>query len=175
MVFLKENKREGYLIALVLLGLYLSLGENLIPKPFPWMKLGLANIVTLIALEKFNSKMAFEIFFLRIGIQGMMLGTIFTPGFIVSLIAGGTSIFLTVFLYKFRQNLSLMAISSMSAFAHNVLQLIVVYFLLFRNVSLYSRSIIIFILIFLSLGIAAGLITGYITERLNLRKRELSL
>jgi uncharacterized membrane protein len=68
-----------------------------------------------------------------------------------------------------------MAISSMSAFAHNVLQLIVVYFLLFRNVSLYSRSIIIFILIFLSLGIAAGLITGYITESLNLRKRELSL
>ena len=31
----KEYREEIYLIALVLLGLYLSLIENIIPKPFP--------------------------------------------------------------------------------------------------------------------------------------------
>ena len=51
----KEYREEIYLIALVLLGLYLSLIENIIPKPFPWMKIGLSNISVLIALEKFNS------------------------------------------------------------------------------------------------------------------------
>ena len=37
----REYREEIYLIALVLLGLYLSLIENIIPKPFPWMKIGL--------------------------------------------------------------------------------------------------------------------------------------
>ena len=32
----REYREEIYLIALVLLGLYLSLIENIIPKPFPW-------------------------------------------------------------------------------------------------------------------------------------------
>ena len=56
----REYREEIYLIALVLLGLYLSLIENIIPKPFPWMKIGLSNISVLIALEKFNSKMALQ-------------------------------------------------------------------------------------------------------------------
>ncbi|MGL5278860.1 MAG: Gx transporter family protein, partial [Cetobacterium sp.] len=51
------DKRRRYLTAFVLLALYLSLIETLIPKPFPWMKLGLANIATIIALEKFDEKM----------------------------------------------------------------------------------------------------------------------
>ena len=46
----KEYREEKYLIALVLLGLYLSLLENIIPKPFPWMKIGLSSISVLIAL-----------------------------------------------------------------------------------------------------------------------------
>ncbi|MGL5520554.1 MAG: Gx transporter family protein, partial [Cetobacterium sp.] len=73
------DKRRRYLTAFVLLALYLSLIETLIPKPFPWMKLGLANIATIIALEKFDEKMAIEILLLRIFIQGMMLGTLFSP------------------------------------------------------------------------------------------------
>jgi len=62
----KEYREEIYLIALVLLGLYLSLIENIIPKPFPWMKIGLSNISVLIALEKFNSKMALQTILLRV-------------------------------------------------------------------------------------------------------------
>ena len=57
---MKENRREIYLTALVLLALYLSLAENFIPKPFPWMKIGLSNIAVLIALEKFDSKLAIK-------------------------------------------------------------------------------------------------------------------
>ena len=78
-----ENRREVYLTALVLLALYLSLAENFIPKPFPWMKIGLSNIAVLIALEKFDSKMAIEVVLLRIFIQALMLGTLFTPGYIL--------------------------------------------------------------------------------------------
>lgn len=169
----KIDKRERYLIALVLLGLYLSLAENFIPKPFPWMKLGLSNIAVLIALEKFDSKFAIEVTSLRIFIQGLMLGTLFTPGFIISFTAGMLTTLFTVGLYRFRKYLSIVAISSFSAFLHNVVQLIVVYFLMFRNISIYSKSIMTFVFIFLGIGMIAGIITGVITAKLNLRRSNL--
>jgi len=166
----RENREEIYLIALVLLGLYLSLVENIIPKPFPWMKIGLSNIAILIALEKFNSKMAIQAILLRVFIQALMLGTLFTPNFIISFSAGLISTLFMIFLYKFRKYLSLVSISCISAFTHNVLQLIVVYFLMFRNISLNGKSIIVFIVIFLFLGVVMGLITGIIATRLNLKR-----
>lgn len=165
-----KNKKDIYLIFLILLGLYLSLIENIIPKPFPWMKIGLSNVSILIALEKFNSKMAIKTLIFRVFIQALMLGTLFTPGFLISLTAGVTSTLFMIFLYRFRKYLSLLSISCISAFLHNLLQLVVVYFLLFRNMSLNSKSIIVFIGVFLMLGVITGLITGVITEKLNLRR-----
>ena len=170
---MKLNKREGYLAALVLVALYFSLAESLIPKPFPWMKLGLANLATLIALEKFDRKMAFEVVMLRVVIQGLMLGTLFTPGFFVGMTAGCASTGIMVLLYKFRENLSLLAISSISAIIHNLTQLVVVYYLLFRNIEFYSRSILVFVLIFLSIGCASGIFTGYLAEKMNLKRRKI--
>lgn len=169
----KLTKRERYLVALVLIGLYLSIAENFIPKPFPWMKLGLSNIAVLIALEKFSSKFAFEVAVLRIFIQALMLGTLFTPGFIISFTAGVITTLFTIFLYKFRKYLSLISISSLSAFLHNTIQLIVVYFLMFRNIPIYSRSILTFIMIFLALGVVSGAIVGFIAEKLNLRAHKI--
>ncbi|MGL5088367.1 MAG: Gx transporter family protein [Cetobacterium sp.] len=166
-----EFKRKRYLTAFVLLALYLSLIETLIPKPFPWMKLGLANIASIIALEKFDEKMALEILLLRILIQGMMLGTLFSPSFIISLISGGASTLLTILLFRYRKNLSLIAICISGAFIHNLVQLVVVYFLLFRNISIISKSIFIFIWGFLFMGCISGVITGYICERLQFRKK----
>ncbi len=167
---MNNKRREMYLTALVLVALYLSLAENFIPKPFPWMKIGLSNIAVLIALEKFDSKFALELVLLRIFIQGLMLGTLFTPGFIISLTAGSLTTIFMIGLYKFRNHLSLIAISSMSAFLHNLFQLIVVYFLMFRNISIYSKSILGFVWIFLIIGVGAGIITGFIAEKLNLRR-----
>ncbi len=165
-----KNRDDIYLIVLVLLGLYLSLLENIIPKPFPWMKIGLSNVAILIALEKFNAEMAIKALVLRVFIQALMLGTLFTPGFIISITAGIVSTLFMVLLYKFRKYLSLLSISCISAFLHNLLQLIVVYFLLFRNMPLNNKAIIIFVGVFLFIGVITGLITGIIAEKLNLRK-----
>ncbi|MGL4687900.1 MAG: Gx transporter family protein [Fusobacteriaceae bacterium] len=165
-----KGKEELFLTAFVLLSVYLSLGESIIPKPFPWMKLGLANIATIIALEKFGSKMALEVVLLRVFIQGLMLGTLFTPSFIISLSAGLVSTLSMIFLYRFRDYLSLISISIVSGFLHNLLQLIVVYFLIFRNMGLNSKSIMLFIWIFLGLGVLSGAITGVIAEKSKIRR-----
>ena len=165
-----KHKHEIFLTSLVLFSVYLSLAEALIPKPFPWMKIGLANIATLIALEKFNSKMAFEVVILRVLIQAIMFGTLFTPSFIISLSAGVVSSGITVFFYRFRNYLSMVAISSLSAFIHNIFQLIIVYFLMFRGIELGSKSIYIFIFFFLGLGVISGGLIGIIVEKLSLRR-----
>ncbi|MGL5052702.1 MAG: Gx transporter family protein, partial [Cetobacterium sp.] len=57
------------------------------------------------------------------------------------------------------------------AFIHNLVQLVVVYFLLFRNISIISKSIFIFIWGFLFMGCISGVITGYICERLQFRRK----
>lgn len=168
----KENRHEIMLTALVLLSVYLSLGESLIPKPFPWMKIGLANIATIIALEKYNSKMAMEIVVLRVLIQGFMLGTIFTPSFIISFISGIIATGSMIVLYRFREYFTLLSISIFSAFIHNVIQLIIVYFLLFRNIEINSRGIYFFILVFLGLGVTAGAVTGFIVTKIKIRRIE---
>ncbi len=166
----ENKKRELYLVAFVLLALYFSLFETVIPKPFPWMKLGLANLATIIVLVKFGKKMAFEVLFLRILIQGMMIGTLFTPGFFISLISGIISTGAMCFLYSLKKHISLVAISIFSALTHNIVQLIVVYFLLFRSVDIMGRSILVFVMIFLGIGVISGGIIGIIASRLKLRE-----
>lgn len=167
----KDKKRyEKYLILLILLSLYLSLAETLIPKPFPWLKVGLANIGGIIALEKFGKQMAVEVVVLRILIQGLMLGTLFTPGFIISFVSGMGSLSIMIFLYHFRNKLTLVSISMLSALTHNIIQLLVVYFLLFRNININSKYIMFFIFGFLILGCISGLITGIVGEKLLLRR-----
>lgn len=165
----KLSTRRKYVVAFVLLALYLSLLESLIPKPFPWMRLGLSNIIILVILEKWDRRMAFEVLLLRILTQALMLGTIFSPGFLVSLGSGFLSLCMTISLYRFRGYLSLVAISCFSAVFHNTIQLAIVYFLMFRNISLQNKSIVVFVLVFLALGVVSGLFTGILVSRLRLR------
>lgn len=161
----KEKKEKAHLITLVLLALYFSVFEAFIPKPFPWMKLGLANISSIIAIKNFGPKMGIKVFFLRVMIQAFVMGTFLTPGFVISLSAGLASTLLMIFLFKYDKIFSVVAVSSLSAVFHNIVQLIVVYFLLFRGINLYSKSILVFILIFIILGFLSGLILGFLVNK----------
>lgn len=166
-----SEKREKEIIMFVLLSLYLSLMETLIPKPVPWFKIGLANIVTLVVVTKYDKKMAFEVFFLRAFIQGLMLGTLFSPGFVISTVSGGVSTLLTLLLFNYRKYLSILSISISGAIAHNFVQMVVAYLLMFRGISLDNRGVISFVLIFLSIGLISGSITGILCIKLKLREK----
>lgn len=167
----KNNRKYTlYLVALVLLSLYLSLGETIIPKPFPWMKIGLANLATLIALKKFGKKMAIEVVVLRVIIQGLMLGTVFAPGFIISFFSGLVSVLVMTALYSYKNKINIITISMIAGFLHNLTQLIVVYLLMFRSVELGSRGILLFVCSFLLIGAISGAIIGIIGDRIKIRE-----
>ncbi len=163
----REQKELAWEITLILLAVYFSMVENFIPKPFPWLKFGLANIAAMIAVQKFGIKMGLRVTFYRVVIYGVMFATLFTPGFIISFCAGVISTLITGVLIDL-QKFSITAVSAASGMVHNMTQLIVVYFLLFRNIDIFERGILIFIGGFLLMGIFSGIITGIIAAKLKI-------
>jgi len=77
------------LARLAAIGIALSLLESAIPSPLPGIKPGLANIVTLIALHQLGWRAAAWVSLLRIVGAGVLLGSLFTPGFWLSLAGPG--------------------------------------------------------------------------------------
>lgn len=160
-----DKKKDAYIITMILMGLYFSLIESLIPKPFPWIKLGFSNIAVLLGMKRLGAKAGIEINVLRIIIQSFMLGTFFTPNFFISFFAGSISACVMAFAYK-KNKFSITAISCLGAFIHNLSQLLFVYFILFRNINIFSKSVLGFVLFFCILGIGTGIFIGIITEQI---------
>lgn len=63
----------------------LGILEAALPSPLPGVKPGLANIVTLIVLNRFGWRSAAWVTLLRILGGSLLLGTLFSPGFFLSL------------------------------------------------------------------------------------------
>ncbi|MDC7717429.1 Gx transporter family protein [Vogesella sp. DC21W] len=89
---LQPSSYDRQLARLAAIGLALSLLEAAIPSPLPGIKPGLANIVTLIALYQLGWRAAVWVSLLRIVAAGLMLGSLFTPGFWLSLTGGASSV-----------------------------------------------------------------------------------
>ena len=78
------------LAVLVAIAAVLQIAESLIPKPLPWLRLGLANGVTLLAVVRLGAAPALGVALARILLGGLVLGTLGGPPFWLSL-AGGTA------------------------------------------------------------------------------------
>lgn len=166
MINKSEKKKNAYKAALILMALYFSLLESFIPKPFPWMKLGLANMASVIGMEKIGIKEGIEINILRILIQGFMLGNLFTAGFFISLGSGIVSVSCIGLLFLLRKKFSIVAINCFGGFVHNLSQLWFAYILLLKNIDIFEKKVLIFVLFFCTLGAFAGIVTGIITENI---------
>lgn len=162
---MNKKKELAIKITLILMALYFSLFESMIPKPFPWIKFGLANIATLLAIQKLGIKAGIEVTILRILIASIVVGSFMSPGFIISISSGILSILIMSFLYMYKKYFSIVAISSVGGLIHNLSQLILVYFIFFRGIDILSREMIIFIEVFLLFGFCSGILTGIIAEK----------
>jgi heptaprenyl diphosphate synthase len=68
----------------------LQVAESLVPKPLPWLRLGLANAVTLLVLVRAGFAAAAGVTAVRLLLGGLVLGTLGSPPFVLSA-AGGLS------------------------------------------------------------------------------------
>ncbi len=148
---------------MVALGVILHRFEALLPLPSPWIKLGLANLMTLVALIFLGFKEAITVTFLRVILGSILGGTFLGPTFFLSLTGGLASILAMGMLYRIgKKALSLIGISIVGAYTHTFATSICVYFFLIRESSFFAL-----LPIFFSMALVTGILTGAIANTLT--------
>ncbi len=104
--------------------IFLSTIEYMIPKPVPFLRLGLANLPLIIAVAVFSPADILKLSILKIFGQGMINGTLFSYVFLFSFLGTEASI-LTMgsVYYLFNKRITLVGVSVTGAFASNIVQL----------------------------------------------------
>ncbi|MEN6389965.1 MAG: Gx transporter family protein [Syntrophomonas sp.] len=154
-----KKKREAVIIILICNAILISLLELIIPVPIPipGVKLGLANIITIIAIAFLEFKDVLTIVVLRCIVVGVLSKGITALPF--SLSGGLLSALVMWLVYKKMSKLfSIKGISIIGAITHNAAQLIVASVILRETVVLYYLPVL------LISAIITGLITGTISE-----------
>ncbi len=146
-LFLKV--RAAYFGVFTALALIFSYVESLIPFHIgmPGVKLGLANLIIVIALYKMNVKAAYLLSVTRVVLSGFMFGSLF--GILYSL-AGGLLSLTVMAVLKKSNGFSVMGVSIAGGVSHNIGQLVVAMLV----VETYS------VMYYLPVLLTAGLITG---------------
>ncbi|MEQ6292010.1 Gx transporter family protein [Vogesella sp. GCM10023246] len=116
---LLASNHDHHLASLAACGIVLALLDAALPSPLPGIKPGLANIVTLYALARLGWRAAVWVSLLRILGAGLLLGSLFTPGFWLSLAGGGGSLLLLALAQWLpRRGFSVISYSLLAACGH---------------------------------------------------------
>ena len=145
------NSRVAYFGVFTALALIFSYVESLIPINFgiPGVKLGLANLITLIALYKMSVKEAFLISIARVVLSGFIFGNLFA---ILYSLAGGLLSLTIMTWFKRSNKFSIYGISMAGGVFHNVGQLMMA-ILVVESVTIAG---------YLPVLLVSGLITGLV-------------
>ena len=160
----KHSKRDSYALRtkklalsaiLAAMAMIFSYIEALfpLPVPIPGIKLGLANLVIIIAIYKLGFRYAFAINFVRIFTTGLLFTGVF--GALYSFAGGLLSIVIMYLLYKTNW-FSMVGISMAGGVAHNLGQLIIACIIM-SNIRLFS-----YFAILLFAGMGSGILIGIV-------------
>lgn len=154
----------GMMVALAFTFSYL---ESLIPFNFgiPGVKLGIANLVVIIALYTMSSKEALAISVIRIFLAALTFGNFFSVAYSL---CGGLLSFAVMFFMK-KTKLSMIGVSMLGGISHNIGQIIV------AAIVMETIRIAYYLPVLLVAGLITGLLLGIvaklITDRLNKLKK----
>lgn len=130
------------------------------PVPVPGVKLGLANIITLVALVVFDFRTSMLITVMRTILGSLLAGTLFGMGFFMSLAGAVTATIVMALVLRFFKMLGMVGISILGAAAHNIGQLIMATFVLdFAGIFLYLPAMLLF-------SVPTGILTGLLINEL---------
>ena len=162
-----SHGRMAVIALLVGLGVVLHRLEAMLPLPTPWVKLGLANIMTLVALVFLGFRAAVEVTLLRVLLGSVLGGTFLSPTFFLSLAGGLASVGVMGLLYREgRRAFSLVGISVAAAYAHTTAIFLCVFFL-FIHQNAFFNLLPVFLTFSLVSGILTGLLANNITRHLS--------
>lgn len=93
---IKTTLLDHQIAQLSAIAIGLSLIESVLPSPMPGVKPGIANIITLYAMYRFNFRTAIWVSILRVFATSLILGQFLSPTFMLSL-AGSLLSLLTLY------------------------------------------------------------------------------
>lgn len=155
---MKNNKAKKIALfgMMVALAFAFSYFESLIPLDFvvPGVKLGLANLVVVIALYLMKPGEAFSIAIIRIFLAGLTFGNVYS---IAYSLCGGILSFLVMYLVR-KTKLSVIGVSMLGGICHNIGQIIV------AAIVMGTSRIAYYLPVLLVAGLITGLLLGVISK-----------
>lgn len=146
--------------------IFLSTVEYLIPKPFPFFRLGLANLPVIVSLMIFRPKHTVLLIVLKIFGQGLITGTLFSYIFLFSAAGSiASGVFMIISKLLLRSSISLIGISIIGAFASNMVQLLLARLFIFGESVKYIAPPL------LIMGFISALILGLLADKFINRSR----
>jgi len=157
---LRHKNSTSWLTRVALLtgfGLALFLFESFIPRPLPWIKPGLANIATIVALYSLGSVAAWIVALLRCVLGSLIGGTMMSPSFWLSICGAAASVAAMIIIRRLGKKVfSIIGIGMIGAFAHMLAQVAVAGVLVVGD-----TAILILLPSMLLSSLLTGLIVGY--------------
>ena len=145
--------------------LFLSMVEYAIPKPLPFLRLGLANLPVLLAFSRLKLKDVALLVAIKTLVQGLMSGTLFSYIFLFSAAGSSAAALSMGILYyccvrhRKRPQVSLVGMSVAGALGNNGAQLRVARYLIFGEAARYIAPVL------LCSGLITGLLLGIFAQR----------
>lgn len=159
---LEQVRRRVLLALFVALAVALHTVEVLLPNPIPWFRIGLANILALAALFSYGIQALWIVSISRILIGSLLLGSLFSPGFLLSLGGGIVANTLMSIGYKLWQGrIGPVGVSVLGALGHVTGQLLIAWLVVIRHPSIWML-LPFFLLFALISGIVNGLAADYL-------------
>ncbi|CAG0980725.1 heptaprenyl diphosphate synthase [Methylophilaceae bacterium] len=159
-IIIRTTADDHRIAKLAALAIGLHLVEAIVPSPLPGVKPGIANIVTLYVLYRYDFATAAWVSLLRVFAGSLLLGHMLSPTFILSL-AGAAASLLALWLgMRLPQKwFGPVSLSIFAAFAHIGGQLLVVRLWLIPHAGV-AYLIPVFALAALIFGVINGLVTA---------------
>lgn len=159
-----KTKKIAYLGLLIALAFVFSYIEFLIPVNLgvPGAKLGLANLVIIVAMYTLDEKDAFLLSVVRVVLVGFTFANM--ASMIYSL-AGAALSFFVMFIAKRSKMFSITGVSVLGGMFHNVGQIIVAIFVLETSSLIYYLPVL--LISGILSGVAIGILGAMVTKRLK--------
>jgi heptaprenyl diphosphate synthase len=158
---LTATTEDHHVAKMAAVALGLTVLENAIPSPLPGVKPGLANIVTLIVLQRYGWRMAAWVSLLRVIAGSLLFGNFLAPGFFLSLSGAVFSLAaLAISMHLPQRWFGAVTHSILAAFAHIAGQMMVVYLWLIPH-----SGIAYLIPIFATAALVFGTVNGIIAAK----------
>lgn len=163
-----DTRRVSLLGVLLALALALHVLEAQIPAPLPWVRPGLANLMTLVALLALDWRAALLVTLVRVVLGSLLVGSFLGPGFLLSLAGGLASTAVMVLLAPGAWRLwSPLAVSATGAVAHGAAQLLALRALRLLPAANLPWLVPLVLVPALAAGIFTGLLGNLVLPRLQ--------